>query len=132
MAGPIAFISHFRVKKGRLDDFRATFAAGATQLSVAKPRTAVFLGYVDEGGTRATIVHLFPDADAMDHHFEGADARSNAAYEVIQPLGWEIYGEPSPSALATMERDAAAAGVRLTVEPGSLGGFLRLGDSAPG
>lgn len=126
MTEPIAFISHFRVKEGKAAAVREMFAAGATQLAVAKPRTAAFLGYLDERGTRLTIVHLFPDAGAMDLHFEGAAARSQAAYELFDPSGWEIYGTPSPAALEMIRRDAADAGVPLTLAPASLGGFIRL------
>lgn len=61
----------------------------------------------------------------MDLHFEGAADRSKAAYELFEPDGWEIYGSPSTAALGMIERDAAEAGVALTVQPGSLGGFLR-------
>ena len=125
MAEPIAFISHFRVKPGKLKEVRRLFGSFATQLAVDKPRTTGYLAYVDEAGKRLTILHLFPDAEAMDLHFEGADARSAAAYELFEPSGWEIYGAPSAAALETMQRDAAAAGVSLTVEPTSLGGFLR-------
>jgi hypothetical protein len=127
MAEPIAFISHFRVKEGKLDDVRSFFGAGAAQLATAKPRTAAFLGYVSADGTQLTIVHLFPDAAAMDLHFEGAGDRSSAAYELFEPIGWEIYGAPSATARDMMERDASAAGVMLTVHPDSIGGFLRLG-----
>lgn len=129
MSEPIAFVSHFRVREGRLEEFRSSFGGGATQLQVAKPRTVAFLGYVDEAGARATIVHLFPDAEAMDLHFEGAAERSSAADELIEPDGWEIYGTPSTSAVEMMEQSAAAAGVTLTVQPSSLGGFLRMGPS---
>jgi hypothetical protein len=126
MAEPIAFISHFRVKRGKAAEVRAMFAAGATQLAVAKPQTAAFLGYLDRRGAALTIVHLFPDAAAMDLHFEGADERSRAAYDLFEPAGWEIYGTPSPAALATVKREAEEAGVPLTLAPTALGGFTRL------
>lgn len=125
MTEPITFISHFRVKEGRAEAVRSMFAAGATQLAAAKPRTAAFLGYLDEAGSRLTIVHLFPDAAAMDLHFEGAAERSQAAYELFEPAGWEIYGTPGPAALEMIKRDAAEAGVSLTLAPDALGGFSR-------
>ena len=125
MAEPIAFISHFRVKQGKASAIREMFAAGATQLAVAKPRTAAFLGYLDDQGTQLTIVHVFPDAAAMDLHFEGADERSQAAYELFEPSGWEIYGNPSPAALEIVSREAAAAGVPLALATDWLGGFSR-------
>jgi quinol monooxygenase YgiN len=126
MSEPIVFISHFRVKPGELDALRPYLREGSAALQADKPRTLAFLAYVDESGTRATIVHVFPDSDAMDLHFEGAEDRSRGAYELLAPDGWEIYGTPSEAALAMMREGAAAAAVHLTVEPGSIGGFLRL------
>lgn len=125
MAEPIAFISHFRVREGRAAAVRQMFPAGASQLAIAKPRTSAFLGYLDDAGERLTIVHLFPDADAMDQHFEGADQRSQAAYELFEPAGWEIYGTPSAAAVERIRRDAEGAGVPLMLAPDSLGGFSR-------
>lgn len=125
MTEPIVFISHFRIKAGQLDAFRTYFREGATGLQAEKPRTVAFLAYADEAGTRVSIVHVFPDADAMDLHFEGAAERSRAAYEFMEPDGWEIYGAPSTAALAMMQQGAALAGVTLTVQPGGIGGFFR-------
>jgi hypothetical protein len=93
------------------------------------PRTLLFVAYADETGTQATIVHVFPEAVAMDLHFRGAVARSRAAYEFIEPDGWEIYGTPSPSALTMMQTEAASSHVSLRVQPGDIGGFLRLQQS---
>jgi quinol monooxygenase YgiN len=125
MNEPIVFISHFRIKPDQIDAFRTYFREGATGLQAVKPRTVAFLAYADEAGTRVSIVHLFPDADAMDLHIEGAAERSRAAYEFLEPDGWEIYGAPSTAALAMMQQGAALAGVTLTVQPGRIGGFLR-------
>jgi quinol monooxygenase YgiN len=125
MTDAVAFISHFRMKPGKLEEVRALFGAMASQLSEAKPRTSAYLAFADDAGERLTILHLFPDADAMDAHFGGAEERSQGAYELFTPTGWEIYRNASPAALAQMEREAAEAGVPLTVLPLSVGGFLR-------
>jgi hypothetical protein len=62
----------------------------------------------------------------MDLHFEGAEERSAAAYEYLDPASWEIYGRPSKAVIEVMRRSAASTGVTLTVEPEYLAGFLRL------
>ncbi len=69
--------------------------------------------YLDDEGTEMTVVHCFPDADSMDLHFEGADERSAAAYEFLEPQGWEIYGKPNEAAIGMMRQAATAAGVDL-------------------
>jgi hypothetical protein len=126
MSEPIVFISHNQIKKGKLDELTRVSGEATTRLQAEKPRTLVFLAFVDEGGTQATFVHVFADAESMDLHFEGAEERSTAAYEYLNPAGWEIYGRPSKAVIEVMRQTAASAGVTLIVQPEYLAGFLRL------
>ena len=125
MAEPIVFISHHRIKDGQLDGLLRFFRDGTVALEAEKPRTLAFLAYFDEDRTHITIVHLFADSESMDHHVQGADERSRAASEFMEPAGFEIYGAPSDGVLGMM-REAAASGAELRLEPEHLGGFLRL------
>lgn len=126
MSEPVVFISHFAIREGTLGDLRRLSEEVIEHLRQDKPRTVLYLAYFDEEGTEVSFLHAFPDAESMDLHFAGADERAMAAYEYIEPRGWEIYGRPSEAALESMRRAAASAGVPLTVQPDHLGGFLRL------
>ena len=123
---PVAFISHFRIKEGKLDATREAFADVSRELGASRPRTAAYIAFIDEAGQRLSIVHVFPDADALDNHAVGAGERSKAAFELFEPAGWEIYGEPSAAALKGIEDMAAQWGVPVNIEPVSIGGFIRL------
>jgi hypothetical protein len=127
---PIVFISHFGLKEGRLEGFKQYFREGASLLKVEKPRTAAFLAYFDKASGHVAIVHVFPDAAAMELHVEGAGQRAQAAYEFITPAGFEIYGTPSGRVLEIMRRSAESQGAGLTIEPAHLGGFIRLTSSS--
>ena len=122
----MVFISHFGIKEGTLGDLRRLSEEVIEHLRQDKPRTTVFLAYLDEEGTAVSFLHVFPDADSMDLHFEGADERAEAAYRYLEPRGWEIYGRPNETALESMQQASAGAGVPLTILPDHLGGFLRL------
>jgi hypothetical protein len=124
MTHPIVFISHNRVRDGKLDDFRRFFRAGAGAIERDKPGTITFLAYADEDGDLVDIVHVFPDADAMDRHLEGARERSSAADEFIEGTGVDIYGAPSDAALSMMHAFATdSAPLRVRAE--LVGGYLR-------
>jgi hypothetical protein len=127
MSEPVFFISHFAVKEGALDKLKRMSATAVEGIREGKPRTVLFLSYLDEKGGRISFLHAFPDADAMDQHFEGADERATAAYEFIEPRGWEFYGRASERVMEGMRATAAKFGVPLVVEPQFTGGFLRLG-----
>jgi hypothetical protein len=123
---PVVFISHFAIKEGTLGDLRRLSEEVIESLRQDKPRTVLYLAYLDDEGTQVSFLHAFPDAESMDIHFEGADERAKAAYQHLEPRGWEIYGRPSDSAMGSMREAAAGAGVPLTVLPDHLGGFLRV------
>jgi hypothetical protein len=127
MSEPVVFISHFKVKEGALDDLKRLSADGFARLHEEKPRTVLFLAYLDEEASEVSFLHTFPDPESMDLHFEGVDERVAAAYQYLEPRGWEIYGKPNEGAMETMRQAATSSGVSLTVLPEHLGGFLRLG-----
>ena len=130
MSEPIFFISHFRIREGKFDALKRLSLDATKRLRAQKPRTVLFLSYVDEDRGVISFLHAFPDADAMDLHFEGSDERSRAALEFIEPIGWEFYGKPSADALETMRQAAASAGATLAVQPDYIAGFLRLAATA--
>ena len=124
-ARPIVFVSHFTVKPGHGAAIRPMWDAVATELEATRPATVAYLAFLDEAGDRLSIVHVFPDADAMAAHVVGAGERSRAGYEHFTPAGWEIYGRPHEAQLEMMREGAMAAGVDLSIAPDALGGFLR-------
>jgi quinol monooxygenase YgiN len=126
MSEPIVFISHFRVKDGNLDAIGDLARDVTDRLRVEKPQTLLYLSFVDEAGATISFLHAFADAESLDLHNEGADQRSRAAFELVEPTGWEIYGRPSNAALDVFRRAAERAGVPLTVQRDFVAGFLRL------
>ena len=125
MSDPIVFISTHRIKEGKAADFKQLSREVTPLIEAGKPQTVFFQAYLNEEGNEVTIVHVFPDADAMDLHIQGADERAAKASEFVQPQRFEIYGAPSDQVLAAM-RAATGPGVDLLLKPQYLGGFIRL------
>jgi quinol monooxygenase YgiN len=76
MPGPIVFISRFRVKESNLDRFRELARAVSGDIEASKPRTLLYLSFLDADQGTVSFLHAFADADSMDRHFEGSDDRS--------------------------------------------------------
>jgi quinol monooxygenase YgiN len=127
MPGPIVFISHNTVKDGKLEGFRNAFGRVAQALDAEKPGTVVFVAFAADDGSEVSVVHVFPDADAMGQHLQGVQERTGTAVEFIQTRGYEIYGSPSEPVLEAMRRFADAEGVPLHVQGDHVGGYLRPG-----
>ena len=126
MPEPIVFVSHFTVLDDKLPDITELANEVTAQLRLEKPRTVLYLSFVDRGAGTLSFLHAFPDPDSMDEHFEGSDQRSRAAYEFLRPAGWEVYGRPSDAAMDVLRQAAEAAGVSMTTRPELVAGFLRL------
>ena len=121
---PIVFISRNPVRPGMAEPLREFLAAGAAGLAGAKPNTKAFLAYLDDDGSRLTIVHAFGDAAGFAAHVEGSDHRSAVAAEFIESAMIEIYG-PADAATLDAIRSGLAAGVRVEVRADFVAGFLR-------
>jgi hypothetical protein len=126
MDEPVFFVSHFRIKEGSLDPLRSMTRESAARLEAEKPRTVLFLSFINPDASVISYLHAFTDAESMDVHFVGAEERALAAYEHLEALGWEVYGKPSPSAIEALHRAASTAGVTVTLHPEFAAGFLRL------
>jgi quinol monooxygenase YgiN len=126
MSEPIVFISHFRIKEGQFVAFKPLTLDAADSVRSQKPRTVLYLSYVDADRSAISFLHAFADADALDDHYAGAVERARAAFEFIEPVAYEFYGSPSSALLETMRQMATASGATLTVQPEYLAGFLRL------
>lgn len=123
MPDPIVFVSHSRVKEGKLEAFREMSLEMFPMMEASKPGTLLHYGYTNEDGSELSFVHVFPDAEAMDAHFEGAGDRAGSAMEYIETYQFEVYGTPSEQALGMLSH---APGADLVVHPGGFGGYLRL------
>jgi hypothetical protein len=126
MGQPIVFISHSSVRDGALDRFREFIGTGSKAIEADKPGTVAFLVYLNEEGTRASIIHVFPDADAMTAHLQGVEERSEDADAFIETTGYEIYGSPNETVLEMMRAFAEPSGVPLEVHPDHVGGYLHI------
>ena len=129
MSDPIVFISHHRIKPGKLQDLATLIREIWADMEVEKPRTLMNLAFVNAQGTEVTFMHSFADPEAMALHWEGADERTELAYRYIEPIGFEIYGPAGDQMVEGMRVEAAGSGATLTLGPDFVAGFLRLAES---
>jgi hypothetical protein len=126
MGGPIVFISHHRIKPGKVEPLKALTNEMWSAMDQEKPRTLVNLSFVNDDGTEVAFLHAFADVEAMQLHWQGADERTRQAYEFIEPLAYEIYGDAGDQIVEGMRAEAASTGAKLTLVPEFVAGWLRL------
>jgi hypothetical protein len=117
MSQPIVFISHGKVKDGKLEGLIPLLRDREKRLEAEKPRTLASLAYLGNDG-QLTIFHIFADADSFDLHLQGAEERLRGFEEFAESGGLEIYGTPSDMGMSAMGQSVASRKF--------LAGFLRL------
>ena len=126
MSEPLVFISTHKIREGNLEAFRKHIGKGAAMMKANKPHTVAFLPYLNEEGSEVSIVHVFPDQEAMEKHMEGVGERAKRAAEFLEFHLLEVYGTPSDKVLHMMQQ-APDSGVTFRLRPEHLSGYLRLG-----
>lgn len=124
MSQPIVFISHFKIKEGKLDDFKQHTQMVRKHIKANKPGTVAFLQYLNEAETEFSIIHIFPDAEAYNRHLEGLAERVQGSFEFIEPIRRELYGMPNEQAL-TMSRPPAGSTMAFDHKSQLMGGYIR-------
>jgi quinol monooxygenase YgiN len=128
MSAPIIFISHHKVKPGKLDDYLQLYREVVKEIEAAKPGTLTHTAYTNEDGSEVSHVHVILDAAAMDEHLKGVSDRTNLAYQYIEPRAIELYGTLSEQALQLF-KGMSENGVELTIYPQYHDGYMRLADN---
>jgi quinol monooxygenase YgiN len=124
MSEPIVFIARLKVKEGKLEDYKKNFQNVVNFVKPNKPNTVVFLNYTTEDDAEATLIQVYPSADAMEQHVQGLAEIARKSYESMDILSFEIYGNPTDTTLTTM-KNLAATGVGVKISPHFNGGFIR-------
>lgn len=125
MSEPIVFISHQRVKEGKLDGYKQYYREVAEMTERNKPGTLAHLAYVNDDGTEISIFHIFPDTEAMALHMRGVDELAQKAFDFVDIVRIEIYGRPSDILLDNM-RQITGSGIEFQLMSKNIGGYMRL------
>lgn len=131
MAAPFIVIRTFTIKGGKLEDFRQFLQKFFKIIEANEPRLLALNAYVNEDGTEATLVHVYPDAASMELHEKVAHEHTERAPREFldATTSIQVYGKPSDVVLEKA-RQHAESGVPVSVKPEHLGGFIRLPPTA--
>jgi quinol monooxygenase YgiN len=107
MSGPFIFIGTYKIKS----DKRAEFKKGVQELvefvETNEPRLIAFNIYLDEQGSKVSVVQVHPDAASMEFHMKVVSEHIRNAFEYLETTeSAQVYGTPS-AALAEMLRKFA-------------------------
>jgi quinol monooxygenase YgiN len=124
MSEPIIFIAHQRVKPGKAEEYKQIYQKVGEWMQANKPQTAAHIAYVSEDGTEASVVHIFPDVEALEKHMQNLGDVGAKAFTLMEIVGFDVYGTPSKMVLESMLKMVPGAKVNLRSQPA--GGYIRL------
>jgi hypothetical protein len=131
MSEPLAYISTWRIKEGRFEDF-VQFSQKMVAIYQAKePRLIAINLFCNDDGTEMTSIQVHPDAASMDFHMQvleqalGEEMRQWVERaDFLEPKHIEIYGTPS-TRLLEADRPVVEAGIARRIKSRHIAGFTR-------
>ena len=113
MTGPFLYIGTNTIKPGMLDTARTRLAELVDFVETNEPRMIAFHCYLDEEGSRLTIVQVHPDPESMEFHMQVNAKHFATAFDYLDAtVNEQFYGTIS---------DVLAAEVSKWHEPGIAG-----------
>ena len=125
MSEPIIFIAHQRIKPGKVEEYKQIYQEVGEWMQANKPQTAAHIAYISEDGTEASVVHIFPDAEAMEAHMRGVGEIARRAAEFMEITGFEVLGDPGEAILSAIQK-AGGGSIPMQVMPRRVGGYIRM------
>lgn len=131
MSGPFIFISTWKIKEGKLEDYKQFARDLLEHLVVKEPQLIAFNMFLNEDRSEMTSIQIHPNAASMEFHLQvlkqviGEDmVEWLGRTDFIEPKHMEIYGTPSIAILES-NQPYVDAGTPISVKPEHLGGFTR-------
>jgi hypothetical protein len=123
MSGPLVFISHSKVKPGKLPAYQAHSAEATDLVESEEPRMIAFNFYASADGADVATVQVHPDAESLDRHLRiFFDKFREKVFATLDTYEINVYGAPSDAALEMLSQ---MPGLRVRVLHEHQGGFLR-------
>jgi len=131
MSNPVAYVSTWRIKEGKSEEYRRFYAELVKIVDENEPRLSAFLTFANEDLTEITNVHVFPDGGTLDRHMDvlGEKMRLlpgdvSAVMRYLEPVRVEVFGTPGGKD-AELDKGLVDSAVPFAFKQRYLGGFTR-------
>jgi hypothetical protein len=131
MSKPLIFVSTWKIREGRLEDYKQFSKELIKHIKAKEPQLIAFNMYFNEDETEMTSIQVHSDAASMDFHMQvlakviGEDMIEWIdRADFLEPKHIEIYGTPSAKLLEA-DQPLVDAGIPQSVKPLHFAGFTR-------
>ena len=131
MTAPIVYIDRSRIRPGKLSELRDAIDDLVRYIEEREPQLIHYGFYIDEAGSRMTVIAVHPDTASVELHMEVGGPAFRGFAELIEMEGIEVYGSTSGRMLDQLNEKVAMLGEHGRVVLGDLhAGFARVGATA--
>jgi quinol monooxygenase YgiN len=126
MSEPIISLDTSLIRDGRLDELKRAVADLVEFVRSNEPRPVVYEVYVDNTGSRMTVVQVHPDSASMEYHMTVAGPAFAGFAELVTLSTLDVYGTPSEELLGLLRRKVQLLGDATVTVHDLEAGFARL------
>jgi hypothetical protein len=122
----IVYVDTSDVREGALEELKPAMKELVDFVEANEPRIIAYSVYLNDDGTRMTVVNVHPDSESLEYHLEVVGPVVRQLADLVSLTSINIYGEPSEKVLRQSHEKARVLG-RDAVSVDSLhAGFTRL------
>jgi quinol monooxygenase YgiN len=114
------------IRVGRLDELKRAVAELVEFVRSNEPRPIVYEVYVDDTGSRMTVVQVHPDSASMEYHMTVAGPAFAGFADLVTLSTLDVYGKPSEELLELLRRKVQLLGEATVTVHDLQAGFARI------
>jgi quinol monooxygenase YgiN len=125
MAEPLIYVFTMSIRPGKLEEARKRLAEMVDFVETNEPRMIAFHCFLDEAGTKLTIVQVHPDSASMEFHMQVNAKHFATAFDYLDELlSEQYYGSISSALTAELSKwnEPGVEGIHMPVHEA---GFTR-------
>jgi hypothetical protein len=127
MSESIVVVDSSEIREGKLEKLKTALHDLVEFVESNEPRPIAYSVYIDEGGTRMTVVQVHPDSASMEFHMKVAGPVFPRFAEFVKLSTMDIYGKPSDDLLEQILKKVQTLGNATVVVHKRHAGFARSG-----
>ncbi len=127
MSDVIVSIDWSEIRVGKLEDLKVAIKELVDFVDTNEPRPLAYHVYLNEDGTRMTVVQVHPDSASMEHHMSIAGSAFPTFKGLLELNAIDVYGTASETLLGLLRQKAQVLGGATVAVHGLHAGFTRFG-----
>ena len=125
MPGPFIYVGTYSIKPGKLEEARKRLVELVDFVDTNEPRMIAFQCFLNEEGSKLTIVQVHPDSASMEYHLQVNAKHFTTAFDYLDAMLSDQYYGPMSDALAAELSKWDETDVEVIRMPVHEGGFTR-------